>query len=266
MPLSIFRSTIHPLTWTLFITMPVYCAPPDGARARIKESPADISQSKSIPKNKQGLDSLAEGSRSTVFERLDNDRIRIGLVTIDQAKRQISFPAKTNMRDGLVEYAVVTTKGKVHESVFSTDAAPTHIHMAALLLTLCKADGGGEPAKLFVDVEWQSKGSMRREPLDHFIAFSKDNAGGREGASLSREAWLYQGSILTGGVLIAEGEGSIVSLITDDAALICNPREGRSDDKLHVPNSGLIPDVETPVVIHLKSVEELGKGRRPSLK
>lgn len=237
------------------MTVRVCCAATEGARAHTNEILADIPKGKSIPKNNQGVDSRAENLLNTAVERLPDGKIRIGLVTIDQAKRQISFPAKINMRDGMVEYAVVTTKGKVHESVFATEVSPTHIHMAALLLTLCKADGGGEPARLSVDVEWQSKGSMRREPLDSFIVFSKDNSTGREGARLLREAWLYQGSILTGGGLMAEPEGSIISLITDDAALICNPREGRFDDKLHVPNSTLLPDVGATVVIHLKSFE-----------
>lgn len=266
MPPAFFRSAIYRLTWTLFIAVHALCAAAGGAQPHTNESLADIPQDKSIPKNNQGADFQAENPLNTVFQKLPDGRIRIGLVTIDSAKRQMSFPAKVNMRDGVVEYAVVAATGKLHESVFATDASPTHIHMAALLLTLFRADEGGEPARLSVDVEWQSNGAVRREPLDHFIAFSKDNAGGREGASLSREAWLYHGSILTGGALTAESEGSIVSLIRDDAALIVNPREGRFDDMLHVPNSRLVPNLGTPVVIYLKSFERPVNSGRASLR
>lgn len=175
----------------------------------------------------------------------------VGLVTVDPQRRQISFPAKVNQRTGLVEYAVVTSKGKVHESVFVTEAAATHIHMAALLLKLVAAESQAEPVKLAVEVEWQLDGSARRGSLDRFIVHTKDYGAGRAGSMLQREAWHYAGSVLNDGVLVAETEGSVIALITDDAALIQNPRAGRVDDELHAPNSDLLLEQGCPVVLHL---------------
>jgi hypothetical protein len=43
----------------------------------------------------------------------------------------------------------------------------------------------------------------------------------------------------------------VIALISDDAALIHNPRAGRVDDELHAPNSDLLLEQGCPVVVHL---------------
>src|SRR5688572_10164813 len=58
----------------------------------------------------------------------------IGAVTLDKEQRSVNFPAAINQRTGIVEYAVVTTAGKTHESIFKTEAQPFHVHLAMLLL------------------------------------------------------------------------------------------------------------------------------------
>ena len=185
------------------------------------------------------------------IHKLGDGRILVGLVTVDPQRRQISFQAKVNQRSGLVEYAVVTSKGKVHESVFVTEASATHIHMAALLLKFASPEGQVEPVKIAVEVEWQLDGSARRASLDRFIVHTKDAGANRAGSTLGREAWHYAGSVLNDGVLVAEAEGSVIAIISDDAALIHNPRAGRVDDELHAPNSDLLLEQGCPVVVHL---------------
>jgi hypothetical protein len=197
------------------------------------------------------LNSVPADPSAPRIQKLGDGRIVVGLVTVDPERRQISFPAKVNQRSGLVEYAVVTSKGKVHESVFVTEAAPTHIHMAALLLKLAPLEGLAEPVKLAVEVEWQLDGSARRESLDRFIVHTKDAGASRAGSTLPREAWHYAGSVLNDGVLVAEAEGSVIALITDEAALIQNPRAGRVDDELHAPNPALLLEQGCAVVVHL---------------
>lgn len=197
------------------------------------------------------LASVSSDPSAPRIQRLADGRIMIGLVTVDPEKRQISFPATVNQRSGLVEYAVVTGKGKVHESVFVTEAAVTHIHMAALLLKFAAPEGRVEPMKLAVEVEWKLDESSRRESMERFIVHTKDAGAIRAGSTLQRDAWHYGGSAINDGVLVAETEGSIIALITDDAALIQNPRAERVDDELHAPNPDLLLEQGRPVVVHL---------------
>ncbi|RFC43553.1 MAG: hypothetical protein DVB28_001464 [Verrucomicrobia bacterium] len=202
---------------------------------------------------------VSQKTSAVPFETMPDGRIRIGLVTLDKAKREISFPAKINMREGLVEYAVVTSAGKVHESVFVTDASPTHLHLAALLLKMCRIDVQGAPPQISIFVDAPCSGSVKCESLDKYIVYAKDNPEGLSGATLPPTAWNYSGALLNGGNVSAESEGSIISLISDATALISNPREGRLDDTLHLPNSRMLSEVGLPVVIRFRSFEATEK-------
>src|SRR5687768_2507208 len=81
----------------------------------------------------------AETSTNTPIKDLGEGRLQIGAVTIDSKQKSLTFPALVNMTTGLVEYLVVTTGGKVHESLLRTDSEPFHIHTAMLLLGLKQA-------------------------------------------------------------------------------------------------------------------------------
>ncbi|MEC8973770.1 MAG: YdjY domain-containing protein, partial [Verrucomicrobiota bacterium] len=59
---------------------------------------------------------------------------RVGDVTVDGKLGVVAFPAKVNQLVGLIEYALVTETGKVHESFLSTRVRPSDIHAALLLL------------------------------------------------------------------------------------------------------------------------------------
>lgn len=200
------------------------------------------------------------------------DKAQIGLVTIDRKSREISFPAHLNMQAGLLEYAVVNVKGKAHESLLTSEASPLHVHLAALLLDIARPDGGGEFTKLAIEVEWQANGPVRRVPLESLIARAKgvpldpmaarsagtgDNVPKEEpGDELEAGPWIYCGSTIRQGALMAAAEGSMISLLNDPAALIYNPRPGNTNDRLHVPGRNLPPAANFPVVIHLRPFSE----------
>lgn len=180
------------------------------------------------------------------------DTFRIGAVEIDRVSRTASFPAKINQTDGLIEYALVHANGKRHESLLVTEVQPRDIHLACLLL------GGGEPGKppveVKIEVQWQTNGPTRKLPLEDLIAFSKGHPQGKSGGGLAPGAWSYTGSLVDAAGFVASREGSVIALIHDPAALVNNPRPGREDDTLHVPNTRALPPLESPVRIVLKPV------------
>src|SRR6185312_704288 len=59
---------------------------------------------------------------------------QIGLVRLDKHQKSVQFPAVLNQDHGLIEYLLVTARGKTHESLLKTEAEPYHIHVAMLLL------------------------------------------------------------------------------------------------------------------------------------
>lgn len=75
-----------------------------------------------------------EQAPAPVIEQIDQDTLRIGLVTLDSRTREITFPGWVNMNQGLIEFPIVHRNGRVHEAIFATDALPVHIETALRLL------------------------------------------------------------------------------------------------------------------------------------
>ncbi len=55
-------------------------------------------------------------------------------IRINKRERTVSFPAVINLRQGTIEYLLVNSWGKVHESILRTDTEPYRIHVVMLLL------------------------------------------------------------------------------------------------------------------------------------
>src|SRR5688572_23652331 len=164
----------------------------------------------------------AVGTNAPIKE-LPGGRLQIGLVTLDPKEKSLSFPAAVNIRTGLVEYAVVTTNGKVHESIFKTEAEPFHIHTAMLLLgarleTNIDATAFFDPKreipgpKLKIDVIIPGPHS-RTNLIDRFVRNAQDKTPRENQIPF----WIYNGSRFSDGTFLAQREGSIISLIADPA-------------------------------------------------
>lgn len=177
----------------------------------------------------------------------------IGKVRIHKQNRTIEFPAVVNMKEGLAEYFLVSTKGKLHESVLRTDVEPYQIHIAMLLL-----GGKGAQTNFFpldkpplgdpvtIEVGWKKLFATKRAPAEEFVF---DRAKNR---AMSKGPWIYNGSFQYEGAFVAQEAGSIISVIADPEALINNPRERREDDDNWIVNSKALPDVETLVTVTIK--------------
>lgn len=185
-------------------------------------------------------------------QKQEDGTLLIGRVTVDPKERTISFPAAVNAHTGLIEYALVTKTGKVHESLLNTDIAPRDLHVAALLLNLAPSRDAAVESRVLIEVEWETNGPKRRELLENMIKLAADGQFGREGTPLAAVGWNYSGSILQGDSLAADREGSIITLISDPVAVIGNPRPTRADDKTHVPNPERMPSVGMPVTVRLR--------------
>jgi hypothetical protein len=228
--------------------------PPDPAKGSVDSSgkfvPASTPEGTPAPATPAALQEQAAG----LIEKTGETTFRIGQVKCDRATRTISIPAKLNAREGLVEYALVTTKGKVHEALLATEVSPLHVHMAALLLGTAPQGEHPKPVPVTIEVEWETNGPAKKLALEELVALARESPEGNVGATLSRGPWHYQGSVLDAGGFAAEREGSIISIISDPAALAGNPRAGSGDDTLHVPNTTVLPTDGTPITVTIRPV------------
>ena len=171
---------------------------------------------------------------------------QVGKALGNAAERSIEFPAEVNMTNGVIEYLVVHSLGKVHESVFRTETEPYHIHLAALLLSP-SADAKATNRLFNVRVRWMTNGVVREASGESFILDLKANAAMREGP------WAYQGSRLVDGAFLAQRDGSIITTRVDEDALLGNPRPGREDEENWLVMKPFPLPAKFPVTLILKS-------------
>lgn len=180
---------------------------------------------------------------------LGNGQFQIGEVTFSKPKRQVSFPAKVNLRDVLIEYAVVGKVGKLHEALLSTDVPPTHIHIAMLLLGTKdlrpKSEERKRPPGQPIDIllSWQSDATTKTARLEEWIILENTKK------PISSGMWVYSGARISDGYFTANTDESIVAIILDIDALANNPRTGNENDEIWFPNEPVIPPVGTPVQV-----------------
>ena len=183
----------------------------------------------------------------------------IGDVTVDKLHRTVSFPAKLNLASGPMEYFLVTSWGKIHESIFKTDTQPYRIHVGMLLLgahgagTNLLADGPpvsfiSHPANVqipgddvSVEVAWTNNGIAMQRRAGEMIFNRQTNS------MIAADAWAYNGSQMFGDDFIAQADGSIVSLVTDWAALVNNNGPGHDDDGIWTAMASNLPPTNLTV-------------------
>jgi hypothetical protein len=213
----------------------------------------------SLPAPDQAVDPV-----KPTIEKLDENRFRIGQVTFDQSNREIQFPCKINMREGLLEYLVVHQNGKVHESLLITEISATHLNLALTLLryqpsrelyALPNETGGlsGDfpvvpedikaAARIKIDVEWSHDGETKRLPVNDWVQHSV------KATAMPQGPWVYGGSEFYDGKFVPETTGDIAAIFVAQSSLINYPGEDNRDDTVWVAYTKRIPPEGTNVTL-----------------
>ncbi len=195
--------------------------------------------------------------RALNLQQTGSNTFQIGRVEFQtRPDRLIRVPARVAVRTQIVEYALVTESGKAYESLFTTEAAPADVHLAALLLGVTQVPITGERNRetsvpmtnlLSIEVVWETN----RRPMYATLGQLFDLKNGQELATRQKhlELWQYNGSLFDGAGFAAQREGSIISLIRDPSALINNAGADRDNDQIHIPQQQLLPPPGWPVTL-----------------
>lgn len=184
---------------------------------------------------------------NALVRSIGSNRFQIGAVTFDKVSKAIEFDAVVNMTSGTLEYLLVHSSGKVHESLLKTEAEPYHIHLAALLCGLAQPPDKASTNLAGVKIKMRSpKDASWINPTAEGYTWIYHNPSR---TNLSSGAWSYSGSRILEGVFAAQRDGSIISLISDPDALISNPRPDRDVDDSWTPHPSNCPPVRTPITL-----------------
>ncbi len=192
----------------------------------------------------------------------DPPPVQLGKVQLDREKRRVTFPAVFNMSEGLLEYVLVGSQGKVHESLLRTDVQPTQLHTAMLLFGVKTGErhpGDAPPAAINADY-LHTAPTLKGDPVTILLRWTVE---GKETTCRAEELvynaetkaaatagdWTYNGSMFDENQFLAEQEKSFVALVTDPAALVNNPRPGHDNDQVWFVAKEKVPPKDTPVEV-----------------
>ena len=204
-------------------------------------------------------------STNQLLRQVGPGEFALGNLKLDKKHRTLTFPITLNRVEGPMEYLLVTSHGKIHESIFRTENKPEDIHIAMLLLGATGAETNSiqgaiegpvsHPSKeivhgdpVAVSVKWMLNGKENDLPAEALIFNQQTRSTPKPGN------WVYNGSVVWQGKFMAQLEGSIASLITDKTALINNIANGHDNDQVWAVNTNRLPpaDLELKMTIRLE--------------
>jgi|GEM_PF-485922 len=214
-----------------------------------------------------------EPSTRPKVEDLGGGKYRIAEITFDSATREIRIPAVVNLKDELLEYAVVGDKGKTHEALLRVPARPFDLQVALLLLryqpyrgtlfdgfdreATSPAEGEAsvdsnipEASRLSITIGLNPKdGEAQKEiPLEDWLLDI------RTGKAVKRDFWLFTGFPDPTAMKYwkAEAESNTVGIFLDPFSPINYPHDGNRSDEVWKPNAPVMPDLDTEVEIIIR--------------
>ena len=184
-------------------------------------------------------------SENPKVEQLDANRYRIGEVIIDKKSREIRFPAVINLREGLLEYLIVHTNGKIHESLFATDISPTDLNVAFKLLRYeaskelyrIPSEPGISSANFYeeddkvkaasrisITAEYEKDGETKSIPVHEWVRHETT------ASAMEPTPWIYGGGEFYENQFIPEQTGDIAAIFITNNALINYSGEDNFND------------------------------------
>jgi hypothetical protein len=205
---------------------------------------------------------------STPIREISPGVLQIADVTINPSQRTVSFPARLNLDSSPMEYFLVTSWGKIHESVLQTSTQPYRIHVGMLLLGArgagTNAGDDGPPVtfishppniripgdNLAVEVSWTNAAGAEMRRRAGAMIFNRE-----KNSIIEQDDWAYNGSRTYENYFVAQSDGSIVSLVTDPAALVNNNGPGHDNDGVWIPNATNLPPSNLTVQVTFKLID-----------
>lgn len=192
-------------------------------------------------------------------ERTGKGQYRIGEIVVNATDKTISFPAVVNLDKGLLEYLLVRSGGKTHESLLRTSIEPYNLQVACLLLGLSGTDKplpfqgsadlpSGDPVDIIILTDPPEGMRVQFSPKDLLI---QDVNGVKR--DITALKWVFTGSIVSNGRFAAQSDGSIIALYHDPVAMIDNASPGGENDEIWFVREGAVPAVGTPVIVTIKA-------------
>lgn len=231
---------------------------------------AEDEVTKTLPPAQELPAGRPDGKTLPKFEKIDEQRVKAGTVELNKQTKVLSFKAKLNMREGIIEYALAASYGKGHEALLVSDVDPFHITLGMKLLDFKSFDGFFAPigpnhqmqpnflpparqqyigSIVQIDVVWQQDGKQRRCGLNELLFNQKKQR------CMPAKHFLYNDSVVDQGVYQAAIIGDIVAIFPDRAAIFNYTGEDKDDDEVWIPYAERLPALGSEVTIEISKLQ-----------
>ena len=198
-----------------------------------------------------------------------NNILKIGLIEVNYNKGILTFPAKVNMTNGLIEVLLCSPIGKTHESFLVTSITPVELQTSLILLGCTPANDyypsdqsfvnpnvfikndSLEKFKIYIVLNLNSRVKITR--IEKFIIDK------RNGKRMWHVNWLFKGLQQDeNNILITGNQITMVATYYDPYAVMVMYSEDLFDDTLFLISSdSLVKHAEVKVII--KKIRNKGK-------
>lgn len=176
----------------------------------------------------------------------------VGGCKIDKAKHQVEFEAVVNMTQGILEYLIVNTAGKVHSSLLQTSVEPNVLQFALMMIGLngtvnpLKERGEssipeGDAVKILT--VWDENGKDRTILIEQLIL--------KQGNAIEQMPWVFTGS---NNAVPEQAEKSIIAIYHDPAALLDHQLIEGNNNMIWSVNSDMAPPAGTLVHVMIQGI------------
>lgn len=174
----------------------------------------------------------------------------VGGCNIIKQKHQVIFPAVLSMDQGIVEYLIVNTAGKVHSSLLQTSVEPEVLQFSLLMIGLSgtlnplKEQGDSripEGDRVKISIVWKENGKESIMPIEHMIR--------KQGNIINQIPWVFTGS--NPGIQ-GQAEKSLVAVYHDPAALIDHQLMEGNNSKVWSVDNEKVPPTGTLVQVMIE--------------
>ncbi len=221
----------------------------------------------SLAQEKEITTPQSEKKAESIIKQKGENHLSVGNILIHKTSKDISFPVKLAIKDEIIEYLLVTDFGKTHETLLVTEASAYHLNIALKLVGYKESkelfrvyDESGLPSsEFFVEKEeikaaarfnlfltWEEDGVEKESNINTLI----QNRVTKKQAEI--RPFVYSGSFLSGGHLLAHQTGNIIAIFTDPASLANFSNKGHEDDTLWYPFKKNLPPNDAILTLTIK--------------
>jgi len=173
---------------------------------------------------------------------------------IIKEKNKVEFQAVMNMNQGVIEYLIVNTGGKVHTSLLQTSVDPSVLKISLMMIGL---QGTVQPPveqgesiipegdRVKISLAWNENGKDRIMPVEQLIL--------KQGNAIDQMPWVFTGSQNEKNGVQGLVEKSLVAIYHDPAALIDHQLIEGNNNNLWSINSEAVPPLGTLVNVIIKN-------------